>query len=430
MDGLLWHRRAAHSRAAGTYENARQLARFRLGRLARGMSHALLIVFCGLLLGVSAFSCDITLPAFWSIEADLSAPVASVQAIVPVFLIFQSIGQLLFGPVSDRYGRRPVILGGLMLYLLGAAIGGLAHSIGIVHVGRAAQGFGSACGIVVARAVLRDVTHGVALAQSMALAMAVFSLGPIVAPLLGYGLVVLAGWRGVFAAMAILGGLLLLWAQLWFRETNARLDASALRPERLLQSLRRILGNRQSRFFLILSAATQFGIISFIANAPRFFKSAFDIEGLEFAVLFACTGLGIVLGQVANSRLIAAFGVLATTRLASFVLMAVAALIVALLLADAMPGIVFAVMMFTFNTSFLVVIANSASLVIDPHREIAGFASSAYGFFTQLAASSLAILTMPLFAGGLLPWSLALLIVTVSVFALLMLYRQGQPAHP
>ncbi len=260
--------------------------------------------------------------------------------------------------------------------------------------------------------------------------MAVFSLGPITAPLLGYGLVVLGGWRGVFAAMAVFGALMLVWAQLWFKETHAHPDAAALRPARLLQSLRRIFGNRQSRYFLILSAATQFGIISFIANAPRFFKSAFDIEGLEFALLFACTGLGIVVGQIANNRLIARLGVLVTTQLAALILTAVTALIVGLLLAEAMTGIVFAVMMFTFNTSFLVVIANSASLVIDPHREIAGFASSAYGFFTQLTASALAILTMPLFAGGLLPWSLALLAITASVFVLLVVYRPGKPAGP
>jgi MFS transporter, DHA1 family, multidrug resistance protein len=386
------------------------------------MNRALLIVFCGLLLMVSAFSCDVTLPAFWSMQADLAVPISWVQAIVPVFLIFQSIGQLLFGPVSDRFGRRPVILAGLLLYLAGAAIAGLAHGIGMVHAGRAAQGLGSACGIVVARAVLRDVSHGTALAQSMALAMAVFSLGPVFAPLLGYGLVVLAGWRGVFLAMAIFGGLLLVWGQLWFKETHAALDASALHRDRLLQSLRRILGNRQSRHFLIVSAATQFGIISFIANGPRFFKQAFDIEGLQFALLLATTGLGIVLGQIANSRLIHRLGVLTTTRLAACILAGVPAVVVVLQLVHAMPSLVFAGMMFLFNTSFLVVIANCASLVIDPHREIAGFASSAYGFFTQITASVLAILSVPLFGGELLVWSLTLLAVTVCVLALVMVY--------
>lgn len=223
--------------------------------------------------------------------------------------------------------------------------------------------------------------------------------------------------------MAIFAAFLLLWGALWFRETNAAPDATALRSHRLLQSLRRIVDHPQSRYFLIIAAATQFGIISFVANGPRFFKSAFGIDGLEFALLFAATGLGIVLGQIANNRMIARLGVLTTTRIAAFVLLAVTALVVLLSLADALPGLAFTGLMFMFNTSFLVVMANSASLVIDPHRDIAGFASSAYGFFTQITASVAAVLTVPLFAGALLPWSLTMLAVTASVFALITVYR-------
>jgi DHA1 family bicyclomycin/chloramphenicol resistance-like MFS transporter len=271
--------------------------------------------------------------------------------------------------------------------------------------------------------VLRDISHGAALAQSMALAMAIFALGPISAPLVGYGLVVLGGWRAIFLGMALFGSVLLAWALLWLRETNPAPDAMALKPHRLLQSLRQIVRHPQSRYFLIIAAATQFGIVSFVANGPRFFKSAFGIEGLEFAALFAATGLGIVLGQLANNRLIARLGVLAATRLAALVLLAVTAVVVLLLLAGLMSGALLAGLMFVFNTSFLVVMANAASLVIDPHREIAGLASSAYGFFTQITASVLALLTVPLFAGGLLPWAMAMLAVTAAVLSLLMLYR-------
>jgi DHA1 family bicyclomycin/chloramphenicol resistance-like MFS transporter len=386
------------------------------------VSRLSLIAFCGLLLSVSAFSCDVTLPAFWSMQAEFDVPIDWVQAIVPVFLIFQAIGQLVFGPMSDRFGRRPVILGGLVVYLAGAAIAGLAQSIGAVHAGRVAQGFGSACGIVVGRAVLRDVSHGPALAQSMALAMAIFALGPISAPLVGYGLVALSGWRGVFIGMGIFALLLLAWGALRFKETHAAPDPTALRPERLRQSLRQIVRHPQSCYFLIVAAATQYGIISFVANGPRFFKTAFGIDGLEFALLFAATGLGIVLGQIANSRLIARLGVLATTRIAALVLLAVTTVVAVLSLADALSGIAFTLLMFTFNTSFLVVIANSASLVIDPHREIAGLASSAYGFFTQFTASVAAMLTVPLFAGALLPWSLAMLAVSLTVCVLVAVY--------
>jgi DHA1 family bicyclomycin/chloramphenicol resistance-like MFS transporter len=394
------------------------------------VSRTALIAFCGLLLSVSAFSCDITLPAFWSMQHDLATSIELVQAVVPIFLMAQATGQMAFGPVSDRFGRRPVIMGGLGLYLAGTVIALAAHSIGAVHLGRAAQGFGSACGIAVGRAVLRDVSHGPALAQAMALAMAIFALGPISAPLLGYGLVALGGWRAIFLGMALFAAGLLAFAFMRFEETNTRPDADALRPGRLLQSLRRIFRNRQSRYFMVVAAATQFGIISFVSNAPRFFKQAFGIEGLQFALLFAATGLGIVLGQVANNRVIAELGVLATTRVAAFVLLAVTAIMVALSLMVALPGWLFACLMFSFNTSFLVVMANAASLVIDPHREIAGFASSAYGFFTQMTASAAAVLTLPLYDGALLPWALSMLGVTGVVCFALMVYRPAATAQP
>jgi len=299
-----------------------------------------------------------------------------------------------------------------------------------VHVGRAAQGFGSACGIAVGRAVLRDISHGPALAQAMALAMAIFALGPISAPLVGYGLVALGGWRAIFLGMALFASCLLAFALLRFKETNEKPDPDALRPARLLHSLGRIASNRQSRYFLLVAAATQFGIISFVSNAPRFFKSAFGIEGLQFALLFAATGLGIILGQIANNRVIAELGVLATTRVAALVLLVVTGLMAALSLAGALPGWLFVCLMFSFNTSFLVVMANAASLVIDPHREIAGFASSAYGFFTQITASAVAILTVPLYDGALLPWALSMLGVTAVVFAALMAYRPAPVGLP
>ena len=114
---------------------------------------------------------------------------------------------------------------------------------------------------------------------------------------------------------------------------------------------------------------------------------------------------------------------LAATRVAALVLLLVTVLVVALTLLDVLSAPLFAVLMFSFNTSFLVVMANSASLVIDPHREIAGFASSVFGFFPQITASVLAFATVPLFNGAMLPWSLGMLAVTGSVFVALARYR-------
>lgn len=386
------------------------------------MSRTFLIVYCGLLLSVGAFSCDITLPAFYAMRDHLDTPIEWVQAIVPVFLIFQAMGQLVFGPVSDRFGRKPVVIGGLVVYLVGAAIAMTASSIGAVHVGRAAQGFGSACGIVVGRAVLRDISHGPALARAMAFAMAIFALGPISAPLVGYGLVAIGGWRGIFLGMSVFA-LGLLVAAYFLHETNAAPNPKALHRDNLLAALVRITTHPQSRYFLLVAAIAQFSIVSFVASAPRFFKQAFDIEGLAFAALFASTGLGIILGQLANSRLIGALGVLPATRVAAGVLLLVSGATTVLSLLGWLGGAGFVALMFCFNTSFLVIMANSASLVIDPHREIAGFASSAFGFFTQITASLLALVTMPLFQGRLLPWAATMLVVMSVIYVALSRFR-------
>lgn len=393
------------------------------------MSDRFLVTFCGLLLAMGAFSCDILLPAFWSLSAELEAPIELVQAVIPVFIMASAVGQLLFGAASDRFGRRPVLIAGLLCYLAGTLLGLAATSIGVVLLARALQGLGGACAVVVGRAILRDCNSGAGLAQAMALAMAIFAFGPIVAPLLGFGLVSQGGWRLVFAGMAIFGAALLSGALLRLKETNREINLEALRPRYLGQSILRLLRHPQSRFFLILASINAFGITSFIVNAPLLFRTAFGIEGLLFAVIFALTGLGIILGQVANRRLIGRVGVLATTRIAAGVLAGVSAAILAMHLSGLLNVYSFGLLMFVFDTSFLVVMANSVSLVIDPHKEIAGFASSIFGFLSQFVASALAIVTLPLLKGDMGRWSLSMLLINGAIFAAAFAYRHAMQSQ-
>lgn len=393
------------------------------------MSRRFLVAFCGLLLALNAFSCDITLPAFWSMEQGLGAPIEQVQAVIPVFLFCSAFGQLFFGPASDSYGRKPVILVGIAIYIVGALVAAAAPTMSIVLIGRALQGFGSACGAVVARALMRDVHGGPELARTMAMATSLIALGPILAPLVGFGLVTIGEWRGVFIGMTLYGAALILMATTILRETHTSPDRSALRPANLMAALGRIFGHRQSRYFLLLSGINSFAILSYVANAPRLFKSAFGIEGLAFTALFAATGLGIVIGQMLNARLIHRFGVQNITRFAALVL-AVAAAIIALTSHLGVLGVIaFGSLMLLFNSAFLVVMSNAASLVIEPHREIAGVASSMYGFMSQLISSVLVFLTLPIFKGTLSVWALGMVIVTTFVALAILAYRpKAEPA--
>ena len=387
------------------------------------MSRTFLVLFTGLLLALNAFSCDITLPAFWSMERGLGVPIQQVQAVIPVFLFCSAIGQLVFGPLSDAYGRKPVILVGVTLYVAGALIAAAASSLDVVLYGRGLQGFGSACGAVIARALLRDVHSGPELARTMAFATSMISLGPIVAPLVGFGLLEIGDWRGVFVGMAIYGGALATMVVIGLPETNASPDRRAIHPSRLGPAIASVFTNRQSRYFVLLSGINSFAILSYVTNAPRLYKSAFGVEGFAFTAFFAATGIGIIVGQYLNARLIARLGVLPVTRLAAMIMAATAVAIAALTAAGAMTLAAFALLMLVFNSVFLVVMSNSVSLIIDPHRQIAGVASSTVGFVSQLTASILVVLTLPVFQGSLLPWALGLVVVTGFVAAAIVAYR-------
>lgn len=387
------------------------------------MSRTFLIVFCGLLLASNAFSTDVLLPAVFSMEHALSAPIEKVQIAMPLFIFCSAFGQLVYGSASDRFGRKPVLLAGLAVYTASALVASMAQSIEVVLIARGFQGFGSAAGIVIGRAILRDTHSGPELARIMALAMAMISFGPILAPLAGTGLVALGGWRMSFAAMVVFGVVMATICLLKLGETNQALRPDALDWGQLKEAAGRVLGHPQSRFFLIMAAALSFSIISFIAHAPRFFKTAFGWEGLAFAGAFGMMGLGIIVGQLINSRLIGRFGVLPATKGALIFLTTVCVVMALLSSTGMLPALGFGFLMFLFNCTFLSLIANSASLTLDPHPEIAGLASSIFGFVTQMVPAALTLATLGLVGGQISRWALVVSAIMLCLLIALLRYR-------
>lgn len=387
------------------------------------MSRTFLIVFCGLLLASNAFSTDVLLPAVFSMEHALGTPIETVQIAMPLFIFASAFGQLIYGSASDRFGRKPVLLAGLVIYTVSALVAALAPSIEVVLVARAFQGLGSAAGIVIGRAILRDTHSGPELARTMALAMAMISFGPVLAPLAGTGLVALGGWRLSFAAMVVFGVVMAAIGFMKLEESNRALRADALDWAQLKFAAGRVLGHPQSRFFLVLAAALSFTIISYIAHAPRFFKAAFGIEGLGFALTFGLMGLGIIAGQLVNSRAIGRFGVLPTTRVALVLFAAICGLLALLSATATLSPVMFGVLMFLFNCAFLSLMANAASLTLDPHPDIAGLASSLFGFVTQLVPGALTLSTLALIGGEIARWAVTAALIAAVLLVALLRYR-------
>ncbi|NKB53237.1 MAG: MFS transporter [Rhizobiaceae bacterium] len=363
-------------------------------------------------MALSGFTTDIMLPAFRVMVVDLNTTLDLVQGTLAIFALFFGIGQFFYGPASDKYGRRPAITVGMSIFVAGSLFATLGPNIETVLAGRALQGLGAGSAPVLARAILRDTHSGTALARAMALSMAIFAIGPIVAPLLGYGVVELFGWRSAFACTGIVAIGLLLFNWLRFRETNTNLNPAALNPGKLWSAVGTIIGNRQSSYFLVCACLAYCALFTYISNAPRIYAMAFDITDFGFAALFAISGLGIVLGQSVNRTLLPRLGILNMLRISSSILLVASVTVAIFSWTDILNAYGFTALMFCFNTSFLVVISNTATLCLDPHPKLAGVASAFYGCMTNTSGALFIALSVSMVGISIMHWSAAMVATT------------------
>ncbi|CAG7600296.1 multidrug effflux MFS transporter [Leucobacter soli] len=296
----------------------------------------LLVAALGFLSMGSAFATDTYLPALPDIALDLRTSPALVQATLTVFVIAQAAGNLVIGPVSDRFGRWRPLLISTIVFVLASVGAALAQDIWMLIAMRAVQGLASAAGPVIARAVVADLTHGVQAARLFGILMMVFGIAPVIAPVIGGPLAELGGWRlamGAIVALGVVGVLVAL-----------RLPESLPRDRRRAVRLRSVFGDytglvRNRTFFagsLVVMAA--FGIImTWLSNSSFVLQEHYGLSPTGYAVTFAANSAGFGLAAMLNSALLRRFPPAAILRGTIFVSVAVTAAALVLALVDALP---------------------------------------------------------------------------------------------
>ena len=388
------------------------------------MGDRTLTIYCGLLLALSAFSIDITLPFFDRIRDTLSASNAQTHAVITLYIFSIGIGQLVFGPLSDRFGRRRSLAIGLAIYIVGGLLAIFSASIQSLLLGRALQGFGGGAAPVVARAIIRDRFAGPRLAQNMALASGIFAFGPMVAPLIGALMVEAGGnWRAIFIGMLLLATSLFI-ALLRVPETLEHKDPTATRPTQMLRNIGTLFGHPQSRYFLLLCAWSMTAIMVILVGLPGVMETEFGVTGTTFALLFAIHGVGIVIGQIANHWMIGRYGALRSAVAAAALITAVFAATVFVAYNEWFTAFGLAVVFLVFAMGYLIVFSNGASLIMDPHPRIAGFTAAFFGSFTQVVSAGTTMIVMMWVGNSLMRWSIALLVVCATVLAALWVWHR------
>ncbi|MGE4241520.1 multidrug effflux MFS transporter [Ramlibacter sp.] len=353
----------------------------------------------GLLSAVGPFAIDMYLPALPSIGATLSASPGAVQASLIVFFVALGSGQIVYGPLSDMFGRKRPLYFGLSLFVLASIGCALAPDVKTLIAFRFFQGLGACAGMVIPRAVVRDLHTGNDAAKLTSLLMLVFSVSPILAPLSGSFLIDSFGWRSVFWAVGVAGVLAvgLLWKSLpETRSPEQRADSS------IGAAARGYLLLLRDRHFLGLALIGGFGVSSFFAylsNSSFVLVNHYGLTPRQYSIAFAVNAASFIGASQLTAKLGRRFGLKATVRVAVTVYAA------AMLCALAVNALVSDNMWLMLGTLFVgygflgLVIPSSMVLAMDRHGALAGTASALAGTL-HFAVGIVVMGTVSLFANG------------------------------
>ncbi len=340
----------------------------------------LYLSFLGVLL---ATGIDIALPAFDAIEEGLEGS-ANTSLIITMYIIGMALGQLIVGPLADRYGRRPAVLGGLALYAAGAVASALAPSFGFLLGARLIWGLGAAAPAGLRSAVTRDLYSGDKMARITTIMMAVFLLGPIFVPLLGDLMISIAPWQVIFwfaASLAIVGAV---WC-VRFGETLAVENQRPLRLSQIWLGVQVVAKTRVTLGHMLANVFLSGAFFIFLGSSQPVFDQVYG-RSSQFAVFFALVGALTVPPLLLNNRLIKRHGARRMSLLAcaGSTGLAVAAIIPTMLL-DGRPNFWLWYIWLVFVTGLLTVATPAiTALALEPMGELAGTASSLL-FFSGFA---------------------------------------------
>ncbi|WP_082305327.1 multidrug effflux MFS transporter [Leucobacter japonicus] len=338
-----------------------------------------LLLILALLSAVAPFATDLYLPSFLAIGHEFEATPTGVQLTLTAFLLGIAAGQLVFGPLSDRFGRRPLLLIGAAV-LVASSLGAVyAPSLGMLIGARLLQGMSGAAGMVLSRAIISDLARGAAVARAMSLMMIVTGVAPVIAPLVGGLFADALGWRGVLAIVLGIAAIMLVAAIFGVRESLTPARRAELAQAKLaLGSPLRDLLSRQYLGYTVAFASAFTAMMAYISASPFLYQSLIGVSELQYGLLFGLNALGLMGASAISARWV---GRIPPRRLISFGLSGVvvgSVAVVCCAIAPITPWSI-AAAVFVVVASLGFVLGNSTALALGAVPRAAGSASALLG---------------------------------------------------
>ena len=328
-------------------------------------------------------------------------PPGTVQLIIVAFAVTFAVGQLFFGPLSDRRGRRPALMIGALLVIAGSVTSATADNLWVVVLGRAVQGLGTAAGYVVARAMVRDIYGANGAPKAMAILFALMAASFLAAPLVGGALIELASWQAGFLFAAIVGSLWLASAIFVMPETLTKAPA-AEHPAAYLVYLG-LFRHKGFLAFMLCHAVAYAELYGFVAGAPYFFIESLGLTPASYSMIAAIAMSGFLTGSMTARLAIPRWGMHRVILISLTIMLGAPAVLVVLGLIVWLPLTVIVVMQFFvwFGGGFLA--PNTAAGVMMSHPKAAGAAAAVLGFVQMCAAAAVSLLQGLIYDGSVFP---------------------------
>jgi DHA1 family bicyclomycin/chloramphenicol resistance-like MFS transporter len=351
-----------------------------------------------------------------AVARDLGTSYASAQFTVSLFLLTFALAQLFVGPLSDKIGRRPVLLGGIILMGVASLGATFAPSIEILIVARVLQALGACATLVVPRAVVQDLYSGAEAARIMALVAMLQSTAPLFAPVIGGVLDALLGWRAIFGLLAIVAGILGVWSVLALAETcPLETDGSSVRWRKIFARYIQLLSSRVYIGYTLAFAAGTSGFFGFLAIGPALVIGEIGLAPLVLSLLLALITVQFTFGNFTASRLTTHIGIDRTLILGA--ILGVIATVALLLLSPAFSIWTMMAPLVVYGFANGILFPNAIAGAAGVDRRIAGTAASFAGFSQLGAGAVLAFTISTLPTDTILPYAISLVLLSLVALA-------------
>ena len=377
-----------------------------------------------LVVAMGPMSTDLYLPSLPLLTRALETDVATVQLTLSVFLVGFALGQLVYGPLSDRFGRRPVLLAGITVFVVASVACAAAPSIEWLIAARFAQALGACAGPVLGRAVVRDIYGREGAARMLAYIGAAMALAPAIGPMIGGYLTVWSGWRANFVLLIGYGALAA--AGVWFllAETNPHIG----RVTGAAQMLRNYIGfarHREYSGFLLCMAMNYAGLFAFISGSAFVFIEVFGLTPNLFGFCFAGAVSGFIVGAVISGRLVRRLGIRRMVRFGVAISALSGVTMAGLVLGglESVWSILGPMIVYLFGTAF--VLPNSMAGALGPFPDKAGAASALLGFIQMGFAALVGFAVAMTFDGSARPMAVAIALAGCATAAAYWLLAHG-----